>query len=130
MDPEADIPTVQLVGPQISRKEIKSLYYKVYILQRLPGSPPREPELIAEVVSSLEDCQGQEQRETPQTSGEPNSTDVWPPRIRNPQRRDASRKRSLAEVRKAHCRMLVVAAALEEKIEWLSHPLVWSWLET
>ena len=58
LDPEADIPTIQLVGPQTSRKEIKSLYYEVYKLQRLPGSPPREPELMAEVVSSLEECQG------------------------------------------------------------------------
>ena len=60
LDPEADIPTIQLVGPQMKKKEIESLYYKVYKLQRLPGSPPREPELVAEVVSSLEDCQGWE----------------------------------------------------------------------
>ena len=60
LDPEADIPAIQLVGLQTSRQEIESLYYEVYKLWRLPGSPPREPELVAEVVSSLEDCQGQE----------------------------------------------------------------------
>ena len=32
LDPEADISAIQLVGPQSSRKEIKSLYYKVYKL--------------------------------------------------------------------------------------------------
>ena len=57
-------PPSQLVGPQTSRKEVESLYYKVYKLQRLPGSPPREPELIAEVVSSLEDCQGWGEEQT------------------------------------------------------------------
>ena len=57
---EADVPAVQLVGPQTSRKEIKSLHYEVYKLWRLPGSPPRELELVAEVVPSLEDCQGWE----------------------------------------------------------------------
>ena len=92
LDPEMDLPAIQLVGPQTSRKEIESLYYEVYKLQRLPGSPPGELELVAKVVSSLEDCQGREQRETPQTSGEPNSTDIWPLRNRNPQRGDASRK--------------------------------------
>ena len=60
LNPEADISAVQLVGPQTSRKEIESLYYEVYKLQRLPGSPPGELELVAEVVSSLEDCQGWE----------------------------------------------------------------------
>ena len=29
LDPEADIPTIQLVGPETSRREIKSLYYEV-----------------------------------------------------------------------------------------------------
>ena len=55
LDPEADISTVQLVGPQTSKKEIESLYYEVYKLWRLPESPPGEPELMGEVVSSLED---------------------------------------------------------------------------
>ena len=37
MDPEADVSAVQLVVPQTSMKEIKSLYYKVYKLWRLLG---------------------------------------------------------------------------------------------
>ena len=43
----------------MSTKEIESLYYKVCKLQRLLGSLPGEPELVAEVVSSLEDSQVQ-----------------------------------------------------------------------
>ena len=60
--PKVDVSAIWLVGPQTSREEFKSLYYEVYQLQRLPGSPTVEleqvEELVAEVVSSLEDCQG------------------------------------------------------------------------
>ena len=44
-------------------------------------------------------------------------------------RRDASLERSLAKVREAHQKVLATAATLEEEIEWLSCPLVRSWLE-
>ena len=54
LDPKADASAIQLVGPQTCREEFKSLYYEVYKLQRLPRSSPREPELVAEVLSSLE----------------------------------------------------------------------------
>ena len=126
LDPEADISTIQLVGPQTSRKEIKSLYYDVYKLWRLPGSPPGEPELVAEVVSSLEDCQGQERSKPPQAMRKSKLTDIWPPRNRTPRRvrRDASVERSLAEVREFHQKTLAMAATLEEDIEWLSCPCV------
>ena len=42
---------------------------------------------------------------------------------------DASKERSLTEVREAHHRALVMVATLEEEIEWLSCPLIWSWSE-
>ena len=103
VDPEADVSATQLVGPQTSREEFESLYYEVYKLWRLPESPPREAELIAEVVYSLEDCQGQERSEAPQMTGEPHLTDAWPQRSWTPRRRrrrrDASEERSLAKVR-------------------------------
>ena len=83
------------------------------------------------MVSSLEDCQGWERSKMPQMMREPNLTDIQPPRSRTPRRgrRDASVERSLAEVREAHQKALAMATALEEEIEWLSHPLVRSWLE-
>ena len=86
--------------------------------------------LHPEVVSSLEDCQGWEQRETPQMLGEPISPDVQPPGSRTPRGRDASKERSLAKVREAHHSALVVADTLEEETEWLSYPLIWSQSET
>ena len=125
-----DVPAIQLVGPQTNRREIESLYYKVYKLWTLPGSPPGEPELMAEVVSSLEDCQGWEQRETPHTLGKPKSTGVQTLGNRTPRGRDASKERSPAKVREAHCSALAAAATLEGEIEWLSCPLICSQSET
>ena len=60
LDPQADISTVQAVGPQTSREEIRGLYYQAYKLQRLPGSPLCRPEwteeLVSSMVCSLKDC--------------------------------------------------------------------------
>ena len=81
-----DISAVQLVGPQSSRKEIESLYYEVYKLQRLPGSPPGEPELIAEVVFSLEVHQEWERSKMPQAVREHSLADIQTMRSRTPRR--------------------------------------------
>ena len=136
MDLKADISTVQLVGPQTSREEFKSLYYRVYKLQRLLGSPLGEPEwieeLTAEVVSSLEDYLGQKGGEPLWTVEESGPTDIWPPRSKTPRRgrRDTSAERGLTEVREAHWRALATAAALAEEIEWLSPSITRGQLET
>ena len=58
LNPEVGVPTVQLVGPETSKEELLELYLEVYKLHRLPGSPPREPALLEEVLSSLKDHQG------------------------------------------------------------------------
>ena len=132
LDPKVDISTVQLVGPQTSREEFKSLYYEVYKLQRLLRSPPREPELVAEVLSSLEDHLGWKGVKCHGWQENPIQTDVWPLRSRTPRRgkRDASMERSLTEAREAHQKALAMVATLEEEIEWLSCPLTRSWSES
>ena len=71
MDPEADISTIQLIDPQTMREEIQSLYLEVYKQQRLPGSPPRELELMEEVVSSFEDHQWWKEEETSGATARP-----------------------------------------------------------
>ena len=121
-----DISAIQLVGPQTSRKEIQSLYLEVYKQQRLPGSPPGESELMEEVVSSFNDCQGQKQRKAPETAARSWPTDVQPPRSQTPGRgrRESSVERSLANMREAHQKALATAAALEEEIDQLSCPLI------
>ena len=67
----------------------------------------------------------------PWMTGEPNPTNVWPPRRGTTRRgrRDASTERSLAETREAHWKALAMASALEEEIEWLSCPLTRSQME-
>ena len=124
-----DISAILLVGPQTSREEFKSLYYEMYKLQRLLGSPPGEPEwikeLIAEVVSSLKDCLVWKGGKPPQMMEEPDPVNIWPPRSKIPRRgnRDTSTERRLAKVREAHQRALAIAATLEEEIERLSWPI-------
>ena len=122
LDPQADASAIQLVGPQTSKEEFRALYYKVYKLRRLPGSPPWGlgwmEELSAEIVSSLKDCLGQKEGKSLQGIEEPGLADVQPPRSKTPRRgrRDTSIKRDLAKVREAHQRTLATMATLEEAI--------------
>ena len=123
-----DISAILLVGPQTSREDFKSLYYELYKLQRLPGSPLREPEwieeVILEVVSSLEDHLGQKGGKPPWMMMEPDPIDIWPPRSKTPGRgsRDTSAERRLAKAREVHQRALATMATLEEEIEHLTGP--------
>ena len=59
-DPEADLPTMKLVGYWTSHKEIRDLYHSVYLLRRLPGPLPCRPQLrkeaIQDILSSLRNC--------------------------------------------------------------------------
>ena len=135
LDPKADISAVQLVGPQTRREEFRSLYYEVYKLWRLPGSPPGEPkwmeELTAEVVSCLEDHLGQKGGKPSQMMEEPDSINIWPPRSKTPRRgnRDTSAERRLTKAREAHQRALATVATLEEEIERLNQPITRGRLE-
>ena len=71
-----DVSAIQLVGPETSKEEIQSLYLEVYKHWRLLGSPPREPELMEEVVSSFKDHQGQKEKKAPETAARSLSTDA------------------------------------------------------
>ena len=53
LDRKADISAIQLVGPQTSKEEFRALYYKVYKLRRLPGSPLGEREQIQELTAGI-----------------------------------------------------------------------------
>ena len=135
LDPKADVSAIWLVGPWTSREELKSLYYEVYKFQRLPGSPQGEPEqieeLVAEVVSSLEDHLGQKEGKPHQMMEKPDPVNIRPPRSKTPRRgnRDTSAERRLAEVREAHRRALATAGTLEEEIERLSQLITRGQLE-
>ena len=88
-------------------------------------------ELVAEVVSSLEDCLGQKGGKPPWTMEEPDPVNVWPLRSKTPMRgnRDTPAERRLAQMREAHQRALANVATLEEEIERLSQPITRGWSE-
>ena len=123
LNPEAGVPTVQLVGPETSKEELQELYLEVYKLHRLPGSPPGEPALLEEVLSSLKDHQGQKGERASAAMTRPHPEDPHSSRSSVPQKRkrDSSVERSLATICEAHQKVLATAATLEEEIERLSH---------
>ena len=123
LNPESGIPTIQLVGPETSKEEILELYLEVYKLHRLPGSPPGEPVLLEEVLSSLPDHQGHEVEKAPAATARPCPKDPHSSRSSIPQKgkRDKLVERSLATVCKAHQKVLAAAATLEEGIDRLNH---------
>ena len=57
-NPKADQSTMELVGYQTSRKEIRDVYHGVYLLRRSPGSPScgesRRRRAIQDILSSLQ----------------------------------------------------------------------------
>ena len=130
LNPKADAPAVQLVWSETSKEELQELYLEVYKLHRLPGSPPGEPALLGEVLSSLEDHQGLKAEEAPTAMVRPHLKDPHPSRSGMPQKgkKDSSVERSLATVHEAHQKALAVVVTLEEEIERLS--CTWNHPET
>ena len=120
---EVGIPTVQLVGPDTSKEELQELYLEVYKLHRLPGSPPGEPALLNEVLSSLKDHQWQRVERASAAMARPHPEGPHSSRSGIPQKgkRDSSVERSLATICEAHQKALAAAATLVEEIERLSH---------
>ena len=123
LNPEVGIPTIQLVGPETTKEELLELYLKVYYkLHRLPGSPPGEPAILKEVLSSLPDHQRHEEEEAPAAMAWCHSEGSHSSRSSTPHRgrKDDSVERSLATVCEAHQKALATVATLEEEIERLS----------
>ena len=123
LNPEAGIPAIWLVGLETSKEDLQELYLEVYKLHRLPGSPPGEPALLEEVLSSLEDHQWQEGEKASAATVRLHLEDPYPSRGGAPHKgkRDSSAERSLATIHEAHQKVLAMAATLEEEIESLSH---------
>ena len=65
LNPEVGIPAIQLVGLETTKEELLEVYLEVYKLHRLPGSPPGEPAILEEVLSSLPNHKRCEEEEDP-----------------------------------------------------------------
>ena len=104
LNPEAGVPAIQLVGPETSKEELLELYLEVYKLHRLPGSPPGEPAILEEVLSSLPDHQGNEEEKVPAAMARPHPEGPHSSRscIPHKGKKDNLVERSLATVCKAH----------------------------
>ena len=102
LDPEAGIPIVQLVHPEIDREQLLELYLEVYKLHRLPGSPPGELAILEEILSILphhppeeEDTPDSQRLLSPKSFHSPwSGPSLW--------EQENSIDRSLARVCKAH----------------------------
>ena len=122
LNPEVGVPTIQLVGPGPSKEELLQLYLEVYKLHRLPGSPPGEPVILQEVLSSLPDHQGCEEEKALATMARPHPEVPHSSRssIPHKEKKDNSMERSLAMVCEAHQKALAMVATLEKEIERLN----------
>ena len=124
LNPEVGIPAIQLVGPETTKEELLELYLEVYKLHRLPGSPPGEPAILKEVISSLPDHQRHGEEEAPTAMVQPHAEGSHSSRSHTPHRgrKDDSVERSLATVCEAHQKALAKVATLEKEIEAELYP--------
>ena len=83
LDPKVGVPTIELVGPGTSRKELLEIYLEVYKLHWLPGSPPGELAIVEDVLATIPD-QLQRREEAPQAQIQPSPGDSHPSRSRKP----------------------------------------------
>ena len=113
-NPEAGIPAVQLVGPQMMKEELMEIYLEVYKLHRLPGSPPSKLAIWEEIMAKVPDnsCSMKPQHSLGQKA-------TTPPGVEPPWRGDDPVERTLATVQEAHQKVLSTASTLEKEIERL-----------
>ena len=127
LNPEVDVPTVQIVGYQTSWKEIWDLYQKVYLLQRLPGPLPCGPdqmeEAIQDILSSLRSHLQRQEGTVMLEEGKRRATmaALWPSHQTRScswsQGRNYQHNEALWEVREAHWQVLDAAHVLEVNID-------------
>ena len=122
LDPEAGIPTIQLVAPQTTKEELLEIYLEVYKLHREPGSPPGELVIWEEIMAKLPNnpCSGEDQRCEASAQSCPGGPCSF--RSRTPCRGDNNPVGwTLATVQEAHQKVLSSISTLEREIERLHH---------
>ena len=102
LDPRAALPAIQLVHPEISRRELLDLYLEVYKLYQMPGSPLGELAILQEISSAIPILMSEEE-ESPGAQKPSCHEDLCPLEDRHPhQGRESSLDQSLARVREVH----------------------------
>ena len=87
LNPEAGTPPVLLVGPETTKEELLEIYLEVYKLCRLPGSPPREPAILEEIMASVPDHPQIEEDQTHEAAIQPHPGGSHSSRSSTPHRR-------------------------------------------
>ena len=121
-NPEAGIPTVQLVGLETTKEELLEMYLEVYKLHRLPGSAPREPAILEEIMASVPDQTCTEEHQTCEATAQPHPGGSHSSRSSTLHRRknNDSIERSLTMVHEAHQKALATVSTLEKEIKRLN----------
>ena len=127
LNPEAGIPTIQLVGPEMTKEELLEIYLEVYKLHRLPGSPPGEPAIWEEIMAKVPDHPHGEEDQMHEAAVQSCPGGSHSSRSRAPCRRnDDSVGQTLTTVQEAHQKVLATVSTLEREIERLhctqAHP--------
>ena len=122
LNPEPGKPAVQLVRMETTKEELLQIYLEVYKLHRLPGSPPREPAILEEIMASVPDHPHNEEDHTQEAAVQPHPGGSHSSRSSTPHRRknDDSVERSLATVHEAHQKALATISTLEKEVERLN----------
>ena len=84
LNPEAGIPTIELVGLETSWKELLKIYLEVYKQHRLPESPPGEPAILQEVLAAAVPDHPQEKEKTSKVQLQPRPKASHPSKGRKP----------------------------------------------
>ena len=127
LNPEAGVPTVELVGLETSRDKLLEIYLEVYKPHQLPGCPPGELAIVEEVLAAVPDWL-QRREEALEAWAQPSHGDSHPTMSRRPHWEwESSVDRSLARMCKAHWKVLSTMTTLEEEIERLSRMRACSW---
>ena len=120
LNPEAGAPTIQLVGPEMTKEELLEIYLEVYKLHRLPGSPPGEPAILEEIMASVPDHPHSEEDQTSEAMVQSCPGGSHSSRSRAPHRRNNdSVEKSLATVCKVHQKALATISTLGKEIKRL-----------
>ena len=77
-------PTVQLVGPETTKEELLEIYLEVYKLHRLPGSPPRGPAILEEIMALVPDHPHSEEDQTHEATVQSHPGGSPPPGVGTP----------------------------------------------
>ena len=123
LNPEAGVPTVQLVGLETTKGELLKIYLEVYKLHRLPGSPPGELAILEEIMASVLDHPQSEEDKMLEATAQPCPGGSHSSRSSTPHRRrnDDSVEKRLAMVCEVHQKALAAVSTLEREIERLNH---------